>query len=163
MLKSMSCCQSRECQFTRCRSAPPTACTTTNRLCVRAFWSPRAMRFGCSAQGIVAMSTDLRSSLPFGAATSARVVTDFQSFCWCSGVQDPSKRTLHALKTLKRVSCVRCTNRLHNCEMSRDPRLECAGLPSCVRRQWHDSYSVHVDVTAACCSPAVFQTYRILF
>ena len=164
-LKSMSFCHIRECSFSRCRSASQVAPTTTHRLCLRTCWLSRAMCSGCTAQGIVAMSTDLRSSLPFGPATpctAAHMWGGVLAGAWVCK-HHPHLFCKHAVNTLKRLSCSRCRNRFHKCDMSRDPRLECAGFPSCVRRQWHNSYSVHVDVTAACCSLAVFQTYCNLF
>ena len=62
-LKSMSFCHIRECSFSRCRSASQVAPTTTHRLCLRTCWSSKALCSGCTAQGIVAMSNDIQSSL----------------------------------------------------------------------------------------------------
>ena len=67
-LKSISFCHIRECSFSRCRFASQVAPPTTNRLCLRTCWSSREMCSGCTAQGIVAMSNDIQSSLPFGQA-----------------------------------------------------------------------------------------------
>ena len=128
MLKPMFCCQTRECQLTRCRSAPPTA-PTTNRLCVRAFLVAKSP---CDEQRhsvfIAVWCSHLRTGghcrlvqpPPHGWSLISRVFVGARA---CK--VHPNELCMQALNSLKHVSCVRCTNRLRNCEMSRDPRLEC--------------------------------------